>query len=224
LPTVAEANPLQTLRQIFQLKARYGRMPGLGTGLKAWARRKTGETRIKSPPYPYPPWLNKDLEKRFGMLERWDAFWASYMTGPKGHPRHPLLYESLMSPGWNTDDLEMNGDLTTPEERDPYLDLRLVEFVLSLPPMPWLYEKHILRQSMRSALPNAVIERPKQLLGALASSLFEQARIDDCLSGDALIDYVDAAALRKATAGSGKSDLDYVNLRPLILGQWLQIL
>ena len=198
-------------------------MPSLGTGLKAWMRRNTGNSRLKSPPYPYPPWLNKDLEKRFGMLERWDAFWASYMTGPKGHPKHPLLYESLMSPSWNTDDFEMNGNLTSPEERDPYLDLRLVEFVLSLPPMPWLYEKHILRQSMRSALPKVVIERPKQLLGAVASSLFEQARINDYLSGDTLIDYVDAAALRKTiAAGSGKPDMDYLNLRPLILSQWLQ--
>ncbi|MEH6518279.1 MAG: asparagine synthase-related protein [Halioglobus sp.] len=224
LPTIAEANPLHTLRQIVQLKSRYGRMPGLGTGLKAWARRMTGKTRTKSPPYPYPPWLNKDLEKRFGVSERWDEQWAPRVTGANTHPRHRLLHDSLMSPSWNTDDFAMSGDLTAPEERDPYLDLRLVEFVLSLPPMPWLYEKHILRQSMRSALPKAVIERPKQVLDTLASSLFEQARIDDYLSGDTLLGYVDKAAFRKATAERDKPDLDYVNLRPLVLAQWLQML
>ena len=90
--------------------------------------------------------------------------------------------------------------------------------------MPWLYEKHILRQSMRSALPKAVIERPKEVLGPLASSLFQQARIDDCLSGDALLNYVDTAAFQEATTGGGKPDLDYVNLRPLIIAQWLQML
>jgi asparagine synthase (glutamine-hydrolysing) len=222
LPTMAEANPLRTLYQIFQLKFRYGKMPGLGTGLKARAKRMTGETRIKSPPYPYPPWLNKDLERKFGMLERWDALWEPQVPLGRIHPRHPRLYESMMSPDWNKDDFAMNGDLTAPEERDPFLDLRLVEFVLSLPPMPWLYKKHILRQSMRSSLPKAVIKRPKQMLGNLASSLIDQAGFTDGLAGDILFDYVDALAFREATLAEAKPGQDYVNLRALILGQWLR--
>ena len=117
----------------------------------------------------------------------------------------------------------MNQDIATPEVRDPYLDLRLVEFVLSLPPLPWLYHKHILRQSMRSALPETVVDRPKHPLGALASSLSKQAGIKGYPEGDVLLNYVDVTALRKATSEIGNPDLDYVNLRPLILGQWLQM-
>ena len=43
-------------------------------------------------------------------------------------------------------------------------------------------------------------------------------------AGKALLKYVDAMAFRKATAGSGNPYLDYLNLRPLILDQWLQML
>jgi asparagine synthase (glutamine-hydrolysing) len=224
LPTPAQANPLQTLRQIFQLKARYGRRPCLGTGLKARARKVLGKSQIKSPPYPYPPWLNKDLEKRLGMLERWEARWASRVTQVDGHLRHPLLYNSLMTPDWSTDDSAMNADISAPEMRDPFLDLRLVEFILSLPALPWLYQKHILRQCMRgSALPEPIVNRPKQPLGTLATSLTKQAEINDYPKGAVLHNYVDVSALRKARNGIGNPGLDYVNLRPLILEHWLQM-
>ena len=224
LPTMAEANPLQTMRQILQLKVRYGKMPGLGTGLKARLRILTGTAAKRSSIYPYSPWLDRDLEQQYGMRDRWNAHWTPTLNEANAQPRHTQLSASLMSPNWNTDDLEMSGDLTTPEERDPYLDLRLVEFVLSLPPMPWLYQKHILRQSMSSLLPKAIIERPKQPLGTLASSLIEQARFGEYRPSKALLKYVDAKAFRKATAGSGNPYLDYLNLRPLILDQWLQML
>ena len=224
LPTFAEANPLRTLRQLFQLKARYGRMPGLGTGLKARVKRNTGKAAKKPPPYPYPAWLNNDLELNYGLRDRWDAQWAPIANCANSHPRHPLLYKWLLSPDWNTDDRDMTGNCIIPEERDPYMDLRLVEFVLSLPPMPWLYQKHILRRSMHGLLPKTITERPKQPLGTLASSLTAQAEFDEYPPNSLLLKYVNAAAFTKATARSGHPGLEYVNLRPLILGQWLQML
>ncbi|MBP6682990.1 MAG: hypothetical protein KA159_06710 [Halioglobus sp.] len=222
LPGFADANPLQTLRQIFELKARYGQRPCLGTGLKAALKRITRKVPRKTAAYPYPPWLDKGLEDTFELRDRWAAYWAPIATAENTPQRHPLLYDSLMSPNWNGDDLAMHGDLNTPEKRDPYLDLRLVEFVLSVPPMPWLYRKHILRESMRTLLPDAIVERPKQALGALASSLIEQGGLMKYRPGDGLFNYVDEATFRKTTAGRGSGDDDYINLRPLILGQWLQ--
>jgi asparagine synthase (glutamine-hydrolysing) len=200
-------------------------MPGLGTGLKAHLKRITGKTAGKrTAPYCYPPWLNEDLAERFAMQDRWDARWETLFTGVNTHARHTLHHDALMSPTWNTDDLAMTGSLTTPEERDPYLDLRLVNFVLSLPPMPWLYQKHVLRQGMKNVLPRAVIERPKQALGDLASSLIGQAAFDTHQPGSDLDKYVNAAAFSKAMAGIGDTGLNYVNLRPLVLRQWLQML
>jgi asparagine synthase (glutamine-hydrolysing) len=224
LPTLGEANPLQTMRHIFQLRTLYGRMPGLGTGLIAKMKEVVGKTVENSPAYPYPPWLNKDFEKTFGMRDRWGTEWTPAANRGNANTRHPLLYDSLMSPSWNTEDLDMRSNFTFPEERDPFLDLRLVEFVLSIPPMPWLYKKHILRQSMKRLLPKVIIERPKQPLGRLASSIIGQAAFEDYRPGKALLKYVDAAALRESTTGNGSRNLDYLNLRPLILEQWLQML
>ena len=98
LPTMAEASPLQTLRQIFQLKIRYGRMPGLGTGLKArWKRMGGKSVAKKTTPYCYPPWLNEDLAERFAMQDRWEAFWKTNDTGANRNARHPLHHDVLMS-------------------------------------------------------------------------------------------------------------------------------
>jgi len=225
LPKVSEANPLQTLCQIVELKARYGRMPGLGTGLQARLNRVAGKAaKARATPYCYPPWLNKDLEERLALEDRWDKRWKTAVTGPNRNTRHPLHHDVLMSPSWNTDDLAMTGALITPERRDPYLDLRLLDFVLSLPPMPWLYQKHLMRKGMKNLLPKSVIERPKQVLGDLASSLIGQAAFDTHPPRSDLDKYVNAAAFSKAIAGTGDTGLHYLNLRPLILRQWFQML
>jgi asparagine synthase (glutamine-hydrolysing) len=224
LPTVAEANPLATLRQIFQLKARYGRFPGLGTGLKARLKIMAGKTVEKPSIDYYPPWLNEDLEQEYGMRARWDAHCAPGVPGAQTHPRHPLLYDSLISPNWNTDDFYMRGEFSAPEERDPFLDLRVVEFVLSLPPMPWLYKKHILRQSMSPLLPKAIVQRPKAPLGMLASTLLKQAALHKFQPGNDLLKYVNPTEFRKSITANNDPQLGGVNLRPVILEHWLQML
>jgi hypothetical protein len=43
----------------------------------------------------------------------------------------------------------------------PLFDLRLVEYVWSVPPFPWRSGKHLLREAMRYRLPEAVRVRPK---------------------------------------------------------------
>jgi asparagine synthase (glutamine-hydrolysing) len=48
--------------------------------------------------------------------------------------------------------------------RHPFFSVALVDFVGSLPPLPWLSRKSILRESMRGLLPEPVRKRPKALL------------------------------------------------------------
>lgn len=50
--------------------------------------------------------------------------------------------------------------------RHPFLDLRLIDFVLGLPPSPWVFEKRILRTSVQDLLPPSILRRPKAPLGA----------------------------------------------------------
>jgi asparagine synthase (glutamine-hydrolysing) len=55
------------------------------------------------------------------------------------------------------------------EGREPFLDHRLVEFVLALPPRMKHrngHGKHVLREAMRDVLPGEVLERPKQGFGS----------------------------------------------------------
>jgi hypothetical protein len=53
----------------------------------------------------------------------------------------------------------------------PFIDLRVVRFCLRLPPVPYCWDKHLLRAAMRGQLPPEVVVRPKtpirtDLLGA----------------------------------------------------------
>jgi asparagine synthase (glutamine-hydrolysing) len=55
------------------------------------------------------------------------------------------------------------------EGREPFLDHRLVEFVMALPPQMKHRDgqgKHVLREAMRETLPSAVLDRPKQGFGS----------------------------------------------------------
>jgi asparagine synthase (glutamine-hydrolysing) len=50
------------------------------------------------------------------------------------------------------------------ETRTPLLDLRILRFLLRLPPVPWCVNKELLRKAMKGHLPDAVLLRPKTVL------------------------------------------------------------
>jgi len=54
------------------------------------------------------------------------------------------------------------------EVRQPLFDLRLVRYVFSIPPVPYLVDKEILCQAVRHLLPEAVLRRPKTTVPAAA--------------------------------------------------------
>ena len=47
------------------------------------------------------------------------------------------------------------------EVRHPFIDVRLVDYLLSIPALPWCSRKRILREAMKDRLPRAVLHRPK---------------------------------------------------------------
>lgn len=47
------------------------------------------------------------------------------------------------------------------EVRHPFIDVRLVDYLLAIPAVPWCRNKHILRCAMKNKLPAAVVNRPK---------------------------------------------------------------
>ena len=79
------------------------------------------------------------------------------------HPLHSIAYELLHSgicalaletedAGWQRVNLE---------NRAPMLDVRMLTFLLRLPPVPWCMKKELCRRAMKGALPQSVLSRPK---------------------------------------------------------------
>src|ERR1700736_3236972 len=79
------------------------------------------------------------------------------------HPIHPKAHASLSLPHWtHMFEQEDAGATHFPvETRHPFLDLRIVNYLLALPPFPWFFQKLLLREAMAGRLPEMVRMRPK---------------------------------------------------------------
>ncbi len=134
-----------------------GRWPriGLRTQMRRRLRRRTFET-----PDPFPPWIAPDLVDRLDLHRRYEAFACEQLDRTAIRPE--AEYQTA-GPEWSFMlewyDAGMTGFLV--EIRHPFLDVRLVEFCLALPAIPWLAEKHILRRAMKDRLPASTLSRRK---------------------------------------------------------------
>ena len=79
------------------------------------------------------------------------------------HPWHPIAFAHFCSPGWqgylDSFDPGFGGRLI--EAVHPYLDVRMLQFLLSVPVVPWCHSKLLVRESMRGLLPELVLARKK---------------------------------------------------------------
>lgn len=109
---------------------------------------------------PFPAWVNAEFEARVGLRERWEEL----DVVPDFRHSHREAYHFLLSAYWPGVFFERGhpGAARRPvETRYPFFDLRLVNFVLAIPPFPWCTGKLILREAMRGILPEAVRRRAK---------------------------------------------------------------
>ena len=109
------------------------------------------------------------------------------------------------------------------ECRHPLLDLRLVEFCLSLPPQPWCVKKHILRAAMRGVLPEPVRLRPKTPLAQWpGAKLLERADsrwVDEFVPTPSLERFVERGKIPRCAKHDPEEA--WINMRPLSLNIWL---
>lgn len=206
-------------RLLFEL-ARYGwtqrEFPRVG--LRAWLRKRRGDTWQPE----FPIWLNPDFAARLNLKERW----REYTREQPQHPLRPRIYRVLNDPMWSQHfegyDEGVSG--MPVEYRHPLADLRLLEFTLSLPPVPWLMKKELLRKTMRGILPESVCARPKSPL--TGSPFVETLKapqshwIDQFAPVPILANFVARDSIPHCV---GESD-DYrlwMNARPLSLNYWL---
>ena len=173
-----------------------------------------------------PPWLSAEFATRLALHERAAARAAEARADP--HPVRPYAYRALaylqsMSDFFDGYDPGCTGAHV--EFRHPLLDLRLVEFCLSLPPYPWCVRKAILRAAMRGRLPEAIRCRPKTPLGGypyLELLQRDGARWSSRFSGaSAVWNYIDKARMDSLWRETDP-DAAWTNLRPLALHLWLR--
>ena len=144
---------------LFKESARYLWLrPSVLPGLKRRALGLFG----KDPTAPvYPRWLMPDFARRLNLQERAKEW--SELPASRPHPILPKAHASLSLPHWSAMFEQENPGVTRcpVEVRHPFLDLRVVNFLLALPPFPLFFEKQLLREAVAGRLPETVRMRPK---------------------------------------------------------------
>lgn len=196
------------------------RLPPLRGGfrgrLRSWLRPAAPEDE-------YPAWLNPEFERRANLRERWREL---HQPHTMVHPFHPNGYSAMSSGFWNGI-LEKEDPAWTGEPvqlRAPLLDLRLVRFLLRVPPVPLCINKELVRRAMAERLPAGVLRRPKRplqgdmLLACAARPGFDAGTLLPPVP--ALQRYVDEGKVRARLAGEHGPNL-WRDLRPVALAHWL---
>jgi asparagine synthase (glutamine-hydrolysing) len=113
-----------------------------------------------------PPWINPEFAKRMDLESRWKGFRGiSIPANP--HPSRPVAHASMLIPHW-TRMFEMGDPGVTHfpvEVSYPFLDLKLVEYLLAIPVFPWAFRKMVERKAMRGKLPDEILRRKKTPVG-----------------------------------------------------------
>jgi asparagine synthase (glutamine-hydrolysing) len=109
-----------------------------------------------------PPWVAPDFARRIRLEERCKER-NRFLVGADRHVSRPKAHASMLSPQWTgffeSDD---PGATRYPVEvRYPFMDLRIVSYLLAIPVFPWAYKKKLLRDSMFNKLPENVRLRRK---------------------------------------------------------------
>jgi len=133
------------------------RLPTVGSGLTGrWRKWRAGEREEDL----LPQWLQPEFARKLGLRERQKELKRGLRYT---HAFHPGGYAGLSQGYWagvlEDEDAAWTG--VPLERRAPFLDRRLVEFLLRVPPVPWCMEKELLREAMRGLLPEEVRTRPK---------------------------------------------------------------
>ena len=170
---------------------------------------------------PMPEWIDDDFARRTNLRERWEQFWSSRNEGKRPAAMRALnskIWTSLFE-GYDRGATKLNLDV-----RHPFLDIRLIEYLLSIPTKPWCVNKHILRCAMSNKLPAAVLNREKTgLMGDPALQLVRRASVrwlDSFEVNPQLRAFVDLTR-RRPVAEEKTPDALWSSLRVFALNYWL---
>lgn len=216
-------------RWLWKLKGRHPEL-GLRTAFSDMLRKVNPPKKSVGfdPKDNIPQWINPDFAAQVHLQEIWDHYWNTPSTTSL-HPIHPDAYSYLTDASWNHN-IEMVHEFpyTPPSRISPFLDARLIEFAMSLPPQLSTQPKYVLRQAMQGLLPPEVLKRRKEPLGMMLSSLLRQPGaewVDHWTPIPELGNFVRRDAIPPIVMKNpdwGTRYLQEIHLRPLLLNTWLK--
>ena len=174
----------------------------------------------------FPEWLNREFLERANLKARWKE-WGEHAKLVFEHPIHPKAHASLSLPQW-THMFEQDNAGVTPYPLEvwyPFLDLRIVNYLLAIPPFPWFFQKMILREAMAERIPERVRMRPKTPLQGDPVSAQLRKTGAERLSRMRWNKDTDRFIERSALAplhGKMNAEQARTHLRPHCLNIWLQ--
>jgi asparagine synthase (glutamine-hydrolysing) len=181
----------------------------------------------KDPDIPvFPTWLRREFLDGAKLEARWREVCEHPVT-PSQHPILPNAHASFSLPHW-TQMFEQENAGMTPyplEVRYPFLDLRMVNFLLAIPPFPWFFEKMILREAMAERIPERIrMRRKTPLQGDPVSARLQKSGAEGLNQMPWSKDsdrFIEHSAL---VAPHGKMTAEQIrtHLRPYCLNIWLQ--
>lgn len=166
----------------------------------------------------YPECLNRELESRLRLRERWNGTPSAQTIV---HPWRPRAYASLQSPLWQAtfEALDAGATRAPYEMRYPFVDIRMLRFLLSVPALPWCRSKRLLRVAMTGRLPKQILHRKKTGIDQhLVFKYIEQLCRLPLKPAIDLHVYVNTDRLPRL----GSPNTTEVNLRVRSLNHWLQ--
>jgi asparagine synthase (glutamine-hydrolysing) len=180
-------------------------------GVKKRIKRLIPKKRAATEGRPY-SWLDESFARRTHLQERWER--PSISQASPLNPIWTALFE-----GYDRSSTKLNLEV-----RHPFMDVRLVEFLSSIPVRPWRVNKHILRVAMKDKLPPAVLNRPKTPLASSPALQLVRRGSVRCLDSfevsPQLRTFVNLDR-RRSVADEETSDGLWANLRIFALNYWL---
>ena len=167
----------------------------------------------------FPAWLDESFAKRTNLRERLQ------ITSPRNKHR-PAAFAFFNSKVWTPlfEGYDRHSTQLNLDVRHPFIDLRLVEYLLAIPVTPWCVNKHILRTAMKDRLPTAVLDRRKTpLAGDPALQLVRRASVRwlDSFEVSPQLERFVNLKLRRPVADEETSDGLWASLRVFALNYWL---
>jgi len=207
---------LADLLRYFSAEGRFLRLY-LPTRLRRWFPSKTER------PW-WPTWLNPDLDRRLNLRERWEELTSGAL--PLSAVR-PIAQKQMTAPAWANlfEGFDSGTTRVAVAVSHPFFDLRLVNFLLALPTVPWCCDKELLRLAARGVLPEAVrLRRKSPLLADPLAALLrrpDSAWVDRFEPTRELEQYVIRQRIPSVFEQNDPWSI-WINLRPLSLNFWLR--